>query len=129
MGMPQLAHKRARKSSRTITLVLIGAASLGGCGDSGPPLTRDIYRTRADCAQDWGDERKCEPAATGGSAGGTHYWYGPSYSARPDSAAGHAGTSSAAETITQPRAGSHAIASHVSRGGFGLGASSHSSGS
>jgi hypothetical protein len=27
-------------------------------------LRRDMYATREDCAQDWGDERNCEPDTT-----------------------------------------------------------------
>ena len=115
---------RRRRSSGGITLVLIGAASLGGCGDSQPPTTRDLYRTRADCVQDWGEERKCEPA--GGSRGNS-YWYGPGYSARADDPAGRAAATTQKDTITQPRQGSHAIASHVSRGGFGFSSTAHAS--
>jgi len=115
-----------RKSSSAVTLVLIGAASLTGC-DNAPPQTRDLYRSRSDCVQDWGDASKCEPAAFGDTTagGGMHYWYGPSYPPRPADPAGRAVASNVNETITQPRPGSHAIATHVSRGGFGSSGASH----
>ena len=113
---------RSRKRSAQVTLVLLGAAALGACsGDDAD--RRDVYRTRADCVQDWGDEKKCEPARDGQYA--SSYWYGPRYGS------GYFGnrTSSTAIGSTGARPGSHAVATHsVSRGGFGACASSHSSG-
>lgn len=111
-----MAKKRA---SAHLTLILIGSAALTGCSD--PPDQRDLYATRADCVQDWGDENKCEPASQHGS-GSTRYYYGPSHSS-PRYAAQPGGSLSAA------RPGSHAMATaHVSRGGFGSSGSHHSGG-
>ena len=106
---------RSRKSTATITLVLIGAA-LHGCGGE-ENAVRDVYRNQTDCKRDWGDDdRKCERVTSGTHSG---YYYGPSY--------GHSGSSTG--TTLAPRSGSNAVSSTtVSRGGFGSSASSHSSG-
>lgn len=123
---------RNRRSSPSVTLVLIGTAALSACGQQDDTLRRDIYASRADCVQDWGDEQKCEaqPAGSGfaGSNGSTHgggFFLGPSYRS------GQFGSSSSARsagTVDAARSGSHAIAtSHVSRGGFGSSGASHSS--
>src|SRR3954465_13969075 len=92
----------SRKCTATLTLVLISAASLGGCGDD--TATRDVYRNIGDCRRDWGDASKCEPVPSGAHAGS---FYGPFYGY----GTGYSGSTSAA------RAGSHAVASTtVSRG-------------
>ena len=111
---------RARKSSLGITLVLIGAAAVGGCGrsDDEPPYARrDIYASLEDCEKDWGRPENCDPVP--GSASGGHTfirYYGPWYG---DSGSGPTGA----------RPGSHAIDStRVSRGGFGATSALHSSG-
>ena len=110
---------RSRKSTATLTLVLIGAAALSACGEKPETATRDVYRNAADCKRDWGDDdKKCERQTSGTHSG---YYYGPSY--------GHS-TSSSTGTTLAPRSGSNAISSTtVSRGGFGSSASSHSSSS
>lgn len=111
---------RARRSPTTITLVLIGAAALPGCGKDEVSTQRDVYRTRAACQQDWGsDPNKCEPATSGASHVGGYY-YGPIYR----------GGSAEPGTTSLPRYGSHAMGTtQVTRGGLGSSASSHSSGS
>jgi hypothetical protein len=117
---------RARKSSAHVTLVLLGAATLAGCGSDGDALRRDVYTSREDCAKDWGDEQRCEPirgssGASGGSSGSGGGgrgggWYGPEY--RSDGSASH-----------EVRPGSHAVgSSEVSRGGFGSSGAAHGSG-
>jgi uncharacterized protein YgiB involved in biofilm formation len=108
---------KSRRSTATVTLVLIGSAAVYGCGSD--DATRDIYRTRADCQRDWGDDpNKCEAVSSGPHSG---YYYGPFY--------GYGRSSSGAGTTAAPRAGSNAIAStHVTRGGFGSSAAAHSSG-
>ena len=108
---------KARRCTATVTLVLIGTAALHGCGGD-DVATRDVYRTRADCQRDWGeDENKCEAVASGTHAG--HY-YGPLYGF---------GRSGSTGTTMAPRQGSSAVGTtHVSRGGFGSSASAHSSG-
>ena len=126
---------RSRRSPSSITLVLIGTAALYGCSGE-DTARRDVYRTRLDCQQDWGDEpSKCEPVRSGAHSG---YYYGPRYR---DDRRHNAGTTSL------PRQGSAAIGTaHVSRadsghstgsshspgttrGGFGASASAHSSSS
>ncbi len=105
---------RPRKSSAKVTLVLLGAAALTSCSD--PIDTRDVYASRAQCVQDWGDEQKCEPVRDGRYT--TSHYYGPRYT-----------SSHSSEGVSGPRTGSRAIASsHISRGGFGSSASSHSGG-
>ncbi|MDB5862660.1 MAG: hypothetical protein JWO70_466 [Betaproteobacteria bacterium] len=120
---------RSRRSTATLTLVLIGAAALHGCGNKEEETaTRDVYKSRADCQRDWGeDDKKCEQATSGSHAG---MFYGPLLYGLASGMGGR-GTSFA------PRPGSNAVAStqtttshssSVSRGGFGSSASSHSSG-
>src|SRR5687767_4244869 len=64
-----------RRSSTSITLILIGSAALGGCGEE--VGQRDVYRSEADCQQDWGnDPARCERVRSGSHSG---YYYGPYY--------------------------------------------------
>jgi uncharacterized protein YgiB involved in biofilm formation len=114
-----------RRRSAHISLVILGVVALAGCGGDDAER-RDLYTSRQDCVKDWGDETKCEAApgyATSGRTG-THYW-GPAYSG------GSYRSSSDTHSIgsvSSARPGSHAVGtSHVSRGGFGSSASSHSS--
>ena len=121
---------RTRKRSSRITLVLIGAAALAACSDS-PAEHRDVYASKQDCVQDWGEEKKCEaaPASAGSSTGRSHtgggYFWGPIYSG----SSYRTGSNTSSSSIGSARSGSHAIgSSSISRGGFGSSASSHSSG-
>jgi len=110
---------------------MVGTAALASCGHDDETLRRDLYASKADCVQDWGDEQKCEakPAESSGgtsaSHGGGFYWFGPSY--RP----GQFGSSSINRppgTLDAARPGSHAVGtSHVSRGGFGSSGAAHAS--
>lgn len=107
--------KRIRKSSSSVTLVLIGAAALtaGLTGCSQDEVRRDVYASKADCLADWGNSPSdCEPAydRPTGNANTTHY-YGKPYS--------YSGGSSPS------RSGKTIGSSTVSRGGFGF--SGHSS--
>jgi hypothetical protein len=121
---------RRRRSSSSISLVLISASALTACGQSSPPgadtLRRDVYTSQADCMKDWGaDPAKCEPRKSGsGTSSYTHY-YGPGYHH------GSYGSSNAAHgagSTTEARPGSRATGTaHVSRSGFGSSASSHGS--
>src|SRR5262252_192102 len=106
-----------RRSASSITLVLIGSAALYGCGED--TVRHDVYRSRSDCLQDWGnDSSKCEQVRSGPHAG---YYYGPSY---------RGSSSSQADGTGMPRSGSRAVATaNVTRGGFGSSASAHSTGS
>jgi len=119
-----------RRSSSSVTLVLIGASALTGCGQqSSETLRRDMYASQADCAQDWGaDPTKCEPVRQSGRTGSssTHY-YGPSY---PHGSYGSTRSTYAEGSTSEARPGSRAVGTaHVSRGGFGSSASSHGSSS
>jgi len=121
---------RNRRRSGRITLVLLGtAAALAACGDSDDGTRRDLYASKQDCVQDWGDETKCEAAPPGTTSSRAHsgggYFYGPAYSSssyRPGS--------STSTGWSSPRSGSRAVAtSSFSRGGFGHSGSSHGSSS
>jgi uncharacterized protein YgiB involved in biofilm formation len=68
-------HHRARKRSRTITLVLAGSAALAGC--EAPLEQRDAYQSLADCTKDWETPAQCEPVRDGRFA--SSYFYGPPY--------------------------------------------------
>jgi uncharacterized protein YgiB involved in biofilm formation len=123
---------RSRRCTATLTLVLIGTAALHGCGGNDEETaTRDVYRSRADCQRDWGDdEKKCEAVSSGSHAG---MFYGPLLYGL----ASGMGSRGAVGSNLAPRQGTNAVASttttasqsgSVSRGGFGSSASSHSSG-
>jgi len=109
-------------------LVLLGAAALTACGQEDETLRRDLYSSKEDCVQDWGDELKCENRPATGYAPGFHsgYWYGPSYRS------GQFGSSPQNEapgSVSQARPGSHAVGTgHVSHGGFGASGAAHGSG-
>jgi uncharacterized protein YgiB involved in biofilm formation len=118
---------RPRKSSSRITLVLLGAAALAGCGQEGDALRRDVYATKDDCLKDWGDELKCEqqtaPVRSSGSHGG--FWLGPMYRSGQFGSSGYGRPHGSADSA---RPGSRAVASsHVSRGGFGASGAAHAS--
>ena len=102
--------KRLRKSSSSVTLVLIGLAGLGALtGCQKEEVRRDVYASKEDCLADWGNSPKdCEPAydRPTGNGARTHY-YGPSYI--------HSGGSSSSASRSDRAIGS----SGVSRGGFG----------
>ncbi len=125
---------RRRRSSSSVTLVLISASALTACGQSpqstlgGDTLRRDIYTSQADCAKDWGaDPTKCEPRKVGsGNSSYTHY-YGPSYH---PGAYGSTHSAHSAGSTTEARPGTRAIGTaHVARGGLGSSASAHGSSS
>ena len=100
-----------RRVTASLTLVLIGTGAIQGCGEE-PNVARDLYRSRGDCQRDWGDDAtKCEAVSSGPHSG---YYYGPSYT-----------SSRGSSTNSAQRIGSHAISTHVSRGGFGSSASAH----
>ena len=108
-----------RRSSASISLVLVGAAALTACGGNTTAMRRDLYKSLADCEQEWGvGTVQCEPSAAAGhgSANGMvgHYW-GPYYRG--------------ARYGDSIRAGSRAVSSRVvARGGFGSLSWSRSSG-
>ncbi len=111
--------KKIRKSSASVTLVLIGTAMAGGglAGCSKDEMRRDVYASKQDCLADWGNTpADCEPAydRRTGNPYATHY-YGRPYSVSGSTADGVAHSSRAISSTT------------VSRGGFGGSARSSSS--
>ncbi len=121
-----------RRSSTSVTLVLVGASALTACGpspQSSNTMRRDMYASKADCMTDWGaDPAKCEPAksTSGTRTGSSHYW-GPAYS-HGSYGSSRSSLSDGASDAARP--GSRAIGTTgVSRSGFGSSASSHSSSS
>ena len=107
-----------RRSSASISLVLVSAAALTACGGNTTAMRRDLYKSLADCEQEWGvGTVQCEPSAAGhGSANGmAGHYRGPYYRG-----------ARFGESI---RAGSRAVSSSVvARGGFGALSWSRSSG-
>ncbi len=108
---------RPQKSSSRVTLVLLGAAALAGCGgeqSSSGALRRDLYTTKEDCTADWGGTGECEERQVRDNDRVSHrYWYGPSYGS-----AGH--WSSNPSEVDASHRGSRAIGSRsTTRGGFG----------
>jgi uncharacterized protein YgiB involved in biofilm formation len=112
--------KKLRKSSSRVTLVLIGVATLGGCGVDEDDVRRDVYKTREDCLADWGNRpQDCTPASEDRHR--SHgYFYGPSYTHR----SGTSGSTWTSRSGTGRSIGN----SSVSRGGFGSSAHSSSGG-
>jgi len=102
---------RPRKSSACVTLVLIGAAALSGCGDTSTTNRRAAYATKDQCLADWNDPKDCEEQ----QSGSTRSW-GPSSSSWHSYSSGSRSSS-----------GSSSSTSHsISRGGFGSHGSSSS---
>ena len=123
--------KPKRRSSSSITLVLISATAMSACGQSSAPgpntMRRDTYTSLADCKKDWGaDPAKCQGQTSRSSTGsGYTHFYGPSYRAG-DYGSTRSLHSDGSSTAARP--GSNAMGTtHVSRSGFGSSASSHSS--
>lgn len=114
---------RPRKSSACVTLVLIGAAALTGCGEPPSSNRRAAYATREACLADWGDPRDCEEHGPAGSrtwGPSTSTWHSYSGSSR-----GYSGSSRSSGSGA--RSGSSSSGGHsVSRGGFGSHGSSAS---
>jgi hypothetical protein len=117
-----------RKSSGRVTLVLMGVATLAGCGDG---QRRDVYKTQADCLADWGNTAQdCSPA-TEPRHQGMGYFYGPSYGYHGSWWGWGHGSSWSSSTRGSRAIGSlsssHASSS-TARGGFGSTAHASSSG-
>jgi uncharacterized protein YgiB involved in biofilm formation len=110
--------KRIRKSSGRVTLVLIGVAALGGCGEE---KRQDVYASHQDCLADWGNKPEdCKPS-TDPKHAGRGYFMGPLVAVPGMFGRGF---SSWGDSSGSSSSGSRS--STVSRGGFG--SSSHSSG-
>jgi hypothetical protein len=123
--------KKLRKSSGTVTLVLIGVAALAGCAEE----RRDVYASKDDCLADWGNKPEdCSPSSDPKHAG-RGFFYGPMYSSggwfgSSDSTSGRSWNRSTG-TYSSARASSRSIGStsggSSSRGGFGSSGRSSSS--
>jgi len=70
---------RRRRASSRITLVLIGAAAVAGCGQDAPKMARDHYASLDDCAADWGRPDYCDRMQSSGYSGGGYIFRGPAY--------------------------------------------------
>jgi uncharacterized protein YgiB involved in biofilm formation len=120
--------RRIRKSSSRVTLVLIGVAALGGCGDE---TRQDVYATREDCLADWGNKPEdCKPS-THPKHAGLGYFMGPMVAVpglfgRTMGWSDGSGASSSRSRFGGTSSSSSSRSSSVSRGGFG--SSSRSSG-
>jgi len=102
-----MAH-RPRKSSACVTLVLIGAAALSGCGDSPSTSRRNSYASKEECLADWGDPKECEQQEARRSDGSrSGYYWGPSYGSHGSSSSGRSGSSAGGHSISRGGFGSH----------------------
>ena len=111
-----------RKSSVRVTLVLIGAAALAGCGRD-EEMRRDVYASREDCLADWGNKPEdCTPASDRRHAG-SGFFYGPLYyGSALAGRSGAAWTQNArpgSRSIGTSSAGAPSRSGGISRGGFG----------
>lgn len=103
------------KKSARVTLVLIGLATLAGCGED--DQRRDVYASREDCLADWGNKPEdCTPATEARHAG-RGFFYGPYYGYH-SGGSGSTWTRSTSSSRSIGSTSSHS-SSGVSRGGFG----------
>ena len=119
-----------RRSSASITLVLIGTVTLVGCSEQSTPSTRDQYASMEDCAADWGRPESCERVQSSGYPGGFLFW-GPLYAANARNNALNDARRSANPNFVDPARQGRAIGSSTaptSRGGFGSSSRSYTSG-
>lgn len=117
--------KKLRRSSGHVTLVLIGAAALGGCASE----KRDVYATKQDCLADWANSPKdCEPATSGRHAA-SGFWYGPMMVAGSGFSRWNRGTGFSPRSAGPSRSiGSTGSSGSSTRGGFGSSGRASSSG-
>jgi uncharacterized protein YgiB involved in biofilm formation len=116
--------KKLRKSSGRVTLVLIGLATLAGCGED--DRRRDVYASREDCLADWANKPEdCTPA-TEDRHRGRGYFYGPVYPYR-SSGSGSTWTSRSSSGRSIGSSSYSGGSRSVSRGGFGSSSRSSSS--
>src|SRR5688572_33227120 len=95
--------KKLRKSSGRVTLVLIGVAALGGCGDD--DARRDVYATREDCLADWSNKPEdCTPA-TDPKHSSRGFFYGPAYMHRSTTGSSWTSRSSSGRSVGSSSSG------------------------
>ena len=119
-----------RRSSASITLVLIGTVTLAGCSQQSTPKARDQYASLEDCAADWGRPESCERVQSSGVPGGFLFW-GPLYAASARNNALSDARRSANPNFADPTRQGRAIGSTTAptaRGGFGSSSRSYTSG-
>ena len=125
---------KTRRSSRQITLVLIGTAALASCSQQPTTSTRDQYASLEDCAADWGRPEHCEPVRSSSVPGGFLFWGLPYAAGLRDSARANAlnearRAGSAFDPSRQGRAiGKATVPGPTARGGFGSSSRSYSAG-
>jgi hypothetical protein len=132
-----------RRASARVTLVLVGAAALHGCGvaPDTTPRAQDTYLSLDDCAADWGRPDYCERQDFTTTAGTSSYYHGPTYfpafrdsaQAEARDAARRAGTPLVADSPTNRSIGRTTLSpagsgGSTARGGFGSSARSFSGG-
>jgi len=68
---------RPRKSSASVTLVLIGAAAVTGCGSNtdDDAARRKQYATKEACVADWGDPDECAQQSVQQPDGTRRHYY------------------------------------------------------
>jgi len=112
------------KKSARVTLVLVGLATLAGCGED--DQRRDVYASREDCLADWGNKPEdCTPATEQRHAG-RGFFYGPYYGYHSGGSGSSWSRSSSSSSRSIGSTSSHS-SSGVSRGGFGSSSRSSSS--
>ncbi len=143
---------RRRKSSLSITLVLIGTSALSSCGNETDQNTRvmrrDVYTSLEDCRADWERADDCEVnksalnqsginslnqsglhgSGMGAFLGPRYYWSDPS--GRYDTNMLRPGSRASGVTMLGEPSANRTMQSNragLSRGGFGSSSSAHSS--
>jgi hypothetical protein len=118
------------KRSKKIALVIIASVTLTSCGSKTQQTQRDVYTTKEQCVDDWG-EKDCEDTGTSGASinhtyMGPHYFnYGgvPYFFPRGSSSTSEPVNGSSVPRfksgITHSSGAFHTISSSVARGGFG----------
>ena len=100
-------QSRPRKSSACVTLVLIGAAAVAGCGSK-------QYATKEECVADWGDPDECAQQSVQQADGTRRHYYSYSGGSYP---------------WRFGRGGGGTVSRSVARGGFGASGHAHAAGS
>lgn len=115
------------KRSKRIGLTLLASLSLTACGGAEQPTERALYKSKQECAEDWGSDDDCEDYGNGYYRGPHYYYSGgrPYYYSKKTgeslAVADSAKFSRVAAGSRSPKAAT-TISSSVSRGGFGFSA-------
>jgi hypothetical protein len=126
------------KRSKKIALSLIASVSLTACSQeyTYQRTQREVYPTKEQCVEDWGDEQECEQDTATRRYYGPHYMFRSGYpyyyrsgSADPVPVSKDAKFARLSEGTRSPRSSGTLSSRHISRGGFGRSAALHGSGS